>query len=172
MKIILFTTGGSIDKTYSPKRSDFVVAGPAALDLLNESGSTLDIEIVPLLRKDSLEITDADRDRIAAAVNAADSDHIVITHGTDTLVETARRLDGIPGKVIVLTGAMKPAAFRDSDAPFNLGGAIAAVQILKPGVYITFNGRVFPAENVKKNMLQDRFEPESDDSGSSNSPCY
>ena len=92
------------------------------------------------------------------AVAAADSTRIVVTHGTDTMVDTARELRGMPGKTIVLTGALQPARFADSDAAFNLGLAIGAVQVLQPGVYIAANGQVFPAYSVRKNVALNRFE--------------
>ena len=111
-----------------------------------------------MLRKDSLEITPTDRQYIVEKVRAAPSNLILITHGTDTMIETARALRGIPGKVIVLTGAMQPAEFRRTDAQFNLGGAIIALQTLKEGVYIVMNGRVFDPDHVVKNQSSERFE--------------
>ena len=96
--------------------------------------------------------------RINELMSKSDVDGFVITHGTDTMTQTAKSLLGIPGKVIVLTGAMQPARFHTSDAAFNLGCAIAAVQLASPGVYIAMNGYVFPAESVRKNLEKGRFE--------------
>jgi L-asparaginase len=128
------------------------------LQILEQGRVTANIAIVELLRKDSLEMTSADRIAVRDAVAASEGTHIIVTHGTDTMVETARELQGLPGKTIVLTGALQPARFADSDAAFNLGLAVGAVQVLSPGVYITANGQVFPAASVRKNIAQNRFE--------------
>jgi L-asparaginase len=112
-----------------------------------------------LLRKDSLEMTAGDRIAVRDAVAASGAERVIVTHGTDTMVETARELRGLLGKTIVLTGALQPARFADSDAAFNLGLAVGAVQVLPPGVYITANGQVFPADSVRKNTVLNRFEP-------------
>ena len=120
---------------------------------------TAQIPIMELLRKDSLEMTAGDRIAVRDAVAASGAERVIVTHGTDTMVETARELRGLPGKTIVLTGALQPARFADSDAAFNLGLAVGAVQVLPPGVYITANGQVFPADSVRKNTVLNRFEP-------------
>ena len=156
--IKIFTTGGSIDKGYSTVESDFVVAEPQIASILQEANVALEYEVEPLLRKDSLEITDHDRQLIAARVAADPGRRIIITHGTDTIVETALWLVAIRGKVIVLTGAMQPAAFRRTDAAFNVGCAILAVQTLPDGVYVVMNGRVFDPRRARKNLELDRFE--------------
>lgn len=158
MVIQIFTTGGSIDKYYSTQESDFIVGEPAIGNVLDAGNVTIDYHIAPLLHKDSLDITDADRQAIVQAVRDTTHRHIVITHGTDTMVETALTLASIPDKVIVLTGAMQPAAFTQSDAPFNVGCAIMAVQTLPAGVYITMNGRIFDPQTTAKNVAADRFE--------------
>jgi L-asparaginase len=118
-----------------------------------------DFEVSALLRKDSLHITDEDRKLIRAAVAASNASHVLITHGTDTMVDTARELKGLADKTIVLTGALNPARFRDSDAIFNIGSAVGAVQCLPPGVYIVMNGKVWDPEHVRKNPRENRFEP-------------
>ena len=158
MKIKIFTTGGSIDKTYSTQVSDFVVGEPHIGRVLMDANVNLEYEIEALIAKDSLEITDDDRARIVEKVRAEMCPRIVITHGTDTLIQTADALSGIPGKTIVLTGAMQPAAFKHTDADFNLGGAVIAAQTLPPGVYIVMNGRVFDPRRAKKNLEANRFE--------------
>jgi L-asparaginase len=117
-----------------------------------------EIPIIELLRKDSLEMTAADRTAIRDAIAASDATRVVVTHGTDTMVETALALQGIAGKAIVLTGALQPARFADSDAEFNLGLALGAVQALPAGVYIAANGQVFSADAVRKNIALNRFE--------------
>lgn len=151
------TTGGTIDKIYFDAKSDYQVGPPNIVKILDELALSLEYQVTSLMRKDSLEITDSDRQMIVAAVRDADESLIVVTHGTDTMVETARALSGIPGKSIVLTGALEPAAFKTSDALFNIGGALAAVQVVSPGAYIAMNGRVFPHNRVRKNLELNRF---------------
>jgi L-asparaginase len=157
-KIKIFTTGGSIDKVYSTQSSQFEGGAPQARLILDEANLSLEYTIEALLAKDSLEISDADREMIAGRVRAEACRYILITHGTDTMINTALVLTDIPGKVIVLTGAMQPAAFKRSDAAFNLGFALAALQMLPEGVYIAMNGRVFDPLKVRKNLQLDRFE--------------
>ena len=157
-KIIIVTTGGTIDKIYFDKKSRYEVGEPQVGDILQEANVNLDYEIRPLMRKDSLDLTDEDRDRIREAVEEALSSRIIVTHGTDTMTETARVLSRISGKTIVLTGAIEPARIKSSDAPFNVGSAVAAVQILGPGVYIAMNGRIYDPEKVRKNFDTNRFE--------------
>ncbi|MDE2023919.1 MAG: asparaginase [Gammaproteobacteria bacterium] len=154
----IFTTGGTIDKIYFDARSEYEVGEPQIGDILREMNVQLRFAITPLMRKDSLDMNNIDRARIRSAVAAAAEDRIVITHGTDTMTQTAAALAGIPDKTIVLTGALNPARFRGSDAMFNIGGALAAAQIAPPGVYIYMNGRVFDARKVRKNRDRNRFE--------------
>ena len=116
-------------------------------------------QITALIRKDSLDMTDQDRALLRDAVDNDPHDRILITHGTDTMVETAKELLGIEGKVIVITGAMEPAGFKTSDAVFNVGCAVGAIQCLDPGVYIAMNGRIYDPHEVKKNRAAGRFEP-------------
>jgi L-asparaginase len=113
-----------------------------------------------LMLKDSLELTEADRARLVGSAQASDEQRIVVTHGTDTMVESARALAAADlHKTIVLTGAMIPYVFGSSDGLFNLGSALSFAQVLPPGVYIAMNGRVFPWDNVKKNRERGVFEP-------------
>ena len=158
MKIKFITTGGTIDKVYFDKKSQFEVGEPQLLDILQDANISFTYEIRSVLRKDSLEMTDADRATVRAAVAADPDRHIVITHGTDTMIQTARALAGIPGKVIVLVGSMQPARFKTSDAVFNVGFAAAAAQTLPDGVYIVMNGRVFDPAQSRKNVELNRFE--------------
>ena len=136
------------------------MGAPMVTQILDQGRVTQGVTVVELLRKDSLNLTDGDRAAIRAAVMACNADHIIVTHGTDTMVETARALGTPPGKVIVFTGALQPGRFSDSDAPFNLGLAMGAVQTLPPGIYIAANGEVFPAGKVRKNRDLNRFEPQ------------
>ncbi len=156
--IRIFTTGGTIDKLYFDAKSEFEVGASLVGELLREAEVQVPFEVEALMRKDSLELTDADRAHIRARIEAAEETRIIITHGTDTMADTARTLGGIPGKTIVLTGALHPARFRHSDAEFNVGMAVAAVQACGPGVWITINGRVFDGMRVKKNREANRFE--------------
>ncbi|MFO0935963.1 MAG: asparaginase domain-containing protein [Gemmataceae bacterium] len=158
MTIHFLSAGGTIDKVYFDAKSEFQVGPPQVAEILKLGNVGFTYESSSVLKKDSLEMTDADRANIRRAVEAVPGERIVITHGTDTMADTARALLGIPGKTIVLTGAMEPARLRDSDAPFNVGCAVAAVQTLPPGVYVAMNGQVFPAEHVRKNREARRFE--------------
>lgn len=157
-KIKIFTTGGSIDKYYSTRASDFVVGEPAIGSVLEEANVSVEYEVESLLKKDSLNLTDADRQLIFERVSASPYQRVVITHGTDTMVQTALALATIADKVIVLTGAMQPAAFKQTDAVFNVGGAVIAAQALPAGVYLVMNGRVFSPGRVRKNFALGRFE--------------
>ncbi len=157
-RIKILACGGTIDKIYFDAKSDYEVGTPQSLGILRESNVTIDFDVESIIRKDSLEMEDRDRDEIHRAVGAADSNRILITHGTDTMIETAKHLDDMPGRTIVLTGSMAPARFRDTDAVFNIGCAVAAVQILPPGVYIVMNGRIFDPHAAKKNVADGVFE--------------
>ncbi|MGB0721406.1 MAG: asparaginase domain-containing protein [Gammaproteobacteria bacterium] len=154
----ILTTGGTIDKVYFDANSQFQVGEPQIAELLEEANVTLPTVIEPVLRKDSLELTAADRALIRDRVSAAGERHIVVTHGTDTLVETGRTLTDIGGKCIVLVGAMQPARLKFSDAQFNIGFALAAVQLLPDGVWVAMNGRIFDVTAVHKNREAMRFE--------------
>jgi L-asparaginase len=158
LRIQIFTTGGTIDKVYFDAKGGYEVGAPMVRDILAQARVALDLEIVELLRKDSLEMTDADREEIRRTVANSSARHIVVTHGTDTMVETARVLQQLADKTVVLTGALQPGRFADSDAPFNLGMAIAAVQTLPAGVYIAANGQVLAADKARKNRKLNRFE--------------
>ncbi|WP_193213606.1 asparaginase domain-containing protein [Luteolibacter marinus] len=156
--LLVLTTGGTIDKVYFDASSEYEVGEPTVPHVFRESGVTLEWRLLPLLRKDSLEIDAADRAAIRRACEEAAETRILVTHGTDTMSETADALTGIPGKTIVLTGALAPARFRVTDAIFNLGLALGAVQSLPPGVFLAMNGTVFPAGTVRKNREAGRFE--------------
>ncbi|TIX48892.1 asparaginase domain-containing protein [Alteraurantiacibacter aquimixticola] len=157
--ILVLTTGGTIDKNYFDALSEYQITDSGIPDLLKEARVALPFRVVELMRKDSLELTDADRTLIAAAVREAPESRIVITHGTDTMTETAKALADVPDKVIVLTGALSPARFAETDAPFNLGMAFAAAQTASPGVWIAMSGQVFNGVKVKKDRAAGRFIP-------------
>lgn len=158
MHISIIAVGGTIDKVYFDAKSQYEVGPPNIAKVLGEMNLAVDYTVTSLMRKDSLDLTDEDRQLIRAAVRQDPSDRIIITHGTDTMVQTALCLLPAGGKTIVLTGALEPALFKTSDAVFNIGCALAAVQTLAPGVYIAMNGAVFAAENVRKNLAENRFE--------------
>jgi L-asparaginase len=158
MHIRFITTGGTIDKIYFDALSQFEVGESQMEHILREGLVQVDYDIVALMQKDSLEIQDADRKVLRDYIAADDATHYVVTHGTDTMPETAEALSGLDGKTIVLTGALTPARFRTTDAMFNVGMAVAAVQTAKPGVYIAMSGQVFEAGAVRKNRAENRFE--------------
>ncbi len=158
MTIRILTTGGTFDKVYYDAKSEFHFGDPIVGELLREANVSFDYEVESLMQKDSLDITDDDRQLIRDAVARVSADRILIVHGTDSMVETASRLLDLPDRTIVLFGAMQPARMRHSDAMYNLGVACTAVQLLPPGVYIAMNGRVFDPREVRKNRATARFE--------------
>ena len=158
MKSIHFMcAGGTIDKIYFDAKSDYQIGEPAVEQMLDEMPVHFDYLVSSVLKKDSLEMDDTDRQKILEAVKNCQQERIIITHGTDTMTNTARVLAQVTGKIIVLTGAMAPAIFRDTDALFNVGCAISAVQVLEEGVYIAMNGEIFDALNVCKDVDNERF---------------
>lgn len=158
MFIRFLTTGGTIDKIYFDDMSQFEVGESVIQHILTDGLVNFDYDVVSMFRKDSLDLTDEDRQELRNYIEGDDAGHYVISHGTDTMVRTAEVLSGLEGKTIVLTGALSPARFKSSDAVFNVGMAVAAVQSLEPGVYLAMNGRVFEAGNVRKNKEKNCFE--------------
>lgn len=161
MHLHVITTGGTIDVEYS-LQGQLVIGEPMAPELLRRARTQLDLTYDQLFRKDSKDLDDDDRTLLRQHIAAAPCGRILITHGTDTMTTTAAALTGsmgtaTPGKVIVLTGAIQPARMINSDAPFNLGLAVAAAQTLVPGVYIAMSGRVFPAADVGKDHANGVF---------------
>ena len=156
--LLIVTTGGTIDKVYFDDKSDYQIGDPQIGRILEELGVAFRFRVIPLIRKDSLHIGAEDRELLRATIAAQDEAHVLVTHGTDTMVETAKVLATIPGKTIVLTGALNPARFRGSDAEFNIGTAVGAVQSLPTGVYIAMNGRIWDPARVRKNVDANRFE--------------
>ena len=156
--LLIVTTGGTIDKIYFDDKSDYQIGDPQIGRMLGELGVAFRFRVIPILRKDSLHLDDADRELVRATIAAQEACHVLVTHGTDSMVETAKVLATVPGKTIVLTGALSPARFRGSDAEFNIGTAVGAVQSLPPGVYIAMNGRIWDPARVRKNVEANRFE--------------
>ena len=157
-ELLVVTTGGTIDKVYFDDKSDYQVGEPQIGRILQALGVAFRFSVIPIIRKDSLHINEADRELLRATIAAQPAQHVLVTHGTDTMVETAKVLSSLTDKVIVLTGALNPAGFRGSDAEFNIGTAVGAVQSLAPGVYIAMNGRCFAWHNVRKNKAEGVFE--------------
>ena len=158
MFIRFVTTGGTIDKIYFDSMSQFEVGESQVKHILTEGLVRFDYDVISLFQKDSLELTDDDRQELRDFIEADDAAHYVITHGTDTMAATAASLQGLPDKAIILTGALSPARFRTTDAVFNVGMAVAACQLVEPGVYIAMSGQVFAGDQVKKNRSENRFE--------------
>jgi L-asparaginase len=164
MPIRIFVTGGTFDKEYNELTGQLFFRDTHLPEMLSRSRTSLDISVETLMMKDSLLMTDDDRERIAAECRSAKENRIVITHGTDTMPMTAKALEGqVAGKTIVLTGAMIPYTFGSSDGFFNLGCSLAFVQVLPPGVYVVMNGRHFQAGRVKKDMQTGKFEETDED---------
>ena len=156
--ILILTTGGTIDKNYFDALSEYQIVDSGIPALLKEARVALPYRLAEVMRKDSLELTDADRTLIAAAAREAPEMRIVITHGTDTMTETAKLLAAqVPDKTIVLTGALSPARFAETDAPFNLGMAFATAQVAAPGVWIAMSGQVFDGMKVRKDRAAGKF---------------
>ena len=157
-ELLIVSTGGTIDKVYFDDKSDYQVGDPQIGGILRELGVAFRFTVIPIMRKDSLHITAADRELLRATIAAQPMRQVLVTHGTDSMVETAKVLAAIADKTIVLTGALNPARFRGSDAEFNIGTAVGAVQCLAPGVYIAMNGRIWNPLKVRKNVAANRFE--------------
>jgi L-asparaginase len=155
--IKIFTVGGTIDKIYFDAKSSYQVGPPNIAEILAELSLNIDYEVTSLMQKDSLDMSDEDRELIRTSVSQATADRIVITHGTDTMVATAERLSDVRDKTIVLTGALAPAIFKTSDAMFNIGAAITAVQTMPTGVYIAMNGQIFDHDKVLKDTEKNKF---------------
>ena len=159
MGIRFFVTGGTFDKEYNELNGELYFKETHLPEMLALGRSRVAVDITTLWMMDSLQMTTEHRECIARACHDATEDRIVVTHGTDTMVETAAVLARhVPGKTIVLTGAMVPWKFGSSDGLFNLGSALAFAQVLPPGVYVSMNGRWFPWNDVRKNKSKGEFE--------------
>ena len=158
MKLHILAVGGTIDKVYFDALSDYKIGSPAATEILQRVKVNFDYDVRQMISKDSLDMTDADREEILAAVQAHPANHVIITHGTDTMVATGQVLKQALGKTIVIMGAMQPAIMKLTDADCNLGVAVAAVQALQEGVYLCMNGRIYDVDKVSKNRAQGPFQ--------------
>ena len=158
MHVRIFSCGGTIDKVYFDAKSEYEVGEPRILEIFRRANVSFEYSIESLMRKDSLDMNDEDRALVRSRVATSEHQRFLITHGTDTMPETAHVLSGLSDKTIVLTGSMTPARFEASDAEFNIGCAVGAVQSQSPGVYIAMNGCVFPVGHARKNREAGRFE--------------
>ena len=159
MSVRIFITGGTFDKEYNELTGQLYFKDSHLPEMLELGRCRVPVDFRTLMMIDSLEMTDMDRELIARHCMDAEENQIIITHGTDTMAETARILEDIvKNKTVVITGAMIPYKFGSSDGLFNLGSAMAFVQTLKPGVYVAMNGRCFHAGNVRKNKQTGEFE--------------
>ena len=156
--IKIFAVGGTIDKVYFDRPGQYQIGDPEIGNILKEGNVRFSYDIKTICHKDSLDMNDDDRRKILEEVLLAPEELILLTHGTDTMIDTARVLKAASGKTIVLTGSMQPARFKGSDAVFNVGFAAAAVQILPAGVYIAMNGLLFDPQHSRKNIEQACFE--------------
>lgn len=154
----ILTTGGTIDKVYFDKKSNYEVGDPFVEELLHKMNVNISFKVKSLMKIDSLDMTIIHREEILNYIKNSNANNFLITHGTDSIVETAIYLKKISDKTIVLTGSLKPAIFIDNDAIFNVGSALTSAQILKKGVYIVINGQVFNPDNVRKNLEKNIFE--------------
>lgn len=170
MAIRVFATGGTFDKEYDELRGELRFRETHLSEMMRLGRCRLEVSIQTLMMVDSLEMTESDRALIVESCRRSEESQVVVTHGTDTMVETARALaEGVEEKTIVLTGAMVPYAFGSSDGLFNLGSALSFVQTLPAGVYIAMNGRCFPWDDVRKNRETGVFEPVRGDAAIVNS---
>tara|TARA_Y100000996_G_scaffold383618_1_gene339722 strand:- start:128 stop:631 length:504 start_codon:yes stop_codon:yes gene_type:complete len=157
--IKIFATGGTFDKEYDEINGELFFKETHLHELLSLGRSQLNVKIETLMMVDSLEMTKSEKQYIVEKCKSEKTDRIIITHGTDTMVETAKIIaEDINDKTIILTGAMIPIKFGSSDGLFNLGSALSFIQVIQPGVYITMNGRYFKWDNVKKNKRLGVFE--------------
>ena len=161
MSIAILTTGGTFDKVYFDANSEYSIGEPCISSILDEGNVTSEYRVKSILKKDSLDINQEERKLIKKSVIECEEERIIITHGTDTMVDTAKFLEDIEDKTIVLTGAMQPARFKKTDAVFNSGFAFAAALSLNKGVYIAMSGRIFSSDNVRKNIDLGKFENKS-----------
>jgi L-asparaginase len=155
--IEIFITGGTIAKRYDELSGELVFDDNHLVKILKDARVGTKVKLTPLFLKDSLDMDDIDREIIYQSVENSKHKKIIITHGTDTMVESAKKLSTIKDKTIVLTGAMIPFAFKNSDALFNLGSAFSVVDILENGVYICMNGKCFKWDEVKKDTKVGKF---------------
>ncbi|MFK8053681.1 MAG: asparaginase domain-containing protein [Woeseiaceae bacterium] len=158
LPITFLSVGGTIDKVYFDAASEFEVGESVVSHILREALVSFEFLQIELMRKDSLEMMESDRQLVADTIRDHSSKRFIVTHGTDTMTDTAAALSDLADKTVVFTGALTPARFRTTDAVFNIGMAVAAVQCASAGVYVAMNGQIFPAAEVRKNKEKRAFE--------------
>ena len=159
MKVLFIQTGGTIDKDYpkTTKGYAFEISEPAVKRILEKLNPDFDYEVISVLKKDSLDINEEDRNNILKSCQKASSKKIIITHGTDTMLKTAKKLSVIKDKTIIITGAMRPERFSNSDAPINIGIAIGALNVSQNGIYIAMHGKVISWDRCIRNLKTGQF---------------
>jgi len=159
MKITFLTTGGTIDKDYAPSAGtyNFTIAGPAVRKILKQVNPNFEFDIIPILKKDSLDMNNSDRQLIYDACTKVKGSKIIITHGSDTMSQTAQKIKDIKNKTIILVGSSRPEKFINSDASFNVGAAVGAINCLNKGVHIAMNGRIYKWSECYKQKDTGRF---------------
>ncbi|MBI2102618.1 asparaginase [Candidatus Woesearchaeota archaeon] len=159
MKLTFIQTGGTIDKDYPKTKGGyaFEISEPAVGRILEKLNPSFEYEILSVLRKDSLDITEEDRKKILESCKKVKTDKLIITHGTDTMLDTAGVLNEIKDKTIIITGAMRPERFSNSDAPINIGLAIGAINVLEKGIFIAMHGRILRWDKCKRDTKSGQF---------------
>lgn len=160
MNILFIQTGGTIDKDYPKANAGyaFEIDEPAVVRVLGKCFPAFEYEIMSLFRKDSMNITDDDRAKLKSHLSASAYSKIIVTHGSDTLVETAQMIGSIKDKTILFTGAYRPQRFAESDADFNIGAAVGALNVLTEGTFIVMNGKVMKPNECYKHPVTGLFE--------------
>lgn len=158
MRIAIFTTGGTIDKVYFDAKGQYQIGDPTAPSIFDRARVSLPYEVIPFAKMDSLDMQQNDREALRDAIEKHPASHILVTHGTDTMTATAQIVSTVKDKVIVFTGATKPAIFRETEADFNVGCALGALLALQPGTYVVINGQIFDPFKVRKNFQTESFE--------------
>lgn len=157
-KLLILSTGGTIDKVYFDAKSQYEVGKPVVNEIVDDMNIAFEVKSIEICRKDSLEIDINDRQKLKETIDRSNISTVLVTHGTDTMIDTALFLGEYTDKVIVFTGAMQPAAFKETDGIFNIGTAIGILSCATPGVYIAMNGRAFSPQHVIKNYEAGTFE--------------
>lgn len=157
-KLLILSTGGTIDKIYFDAKSQYEVGKPVARTVLEAMNVAFEVESIEVCKKDSLEMNTEDREKLKEAIDRSDARAILVTHGTDTMIDTALSLGEYTDRVIVFTGAMQPAIFKETDGIFNIGTALGVLSCASSGVYIAMNGRAFSPQKAAKNYETRAFE--------------
>lgn len=158
MKIGIFATGGTIDKVYFDAKGQYQIGDPMVDSILRRAIVTVEYEVIPFLKVDSLVMTNEHREALRDAIQDHPATHCLVTHGTDTMIDTAKVVASVKNKVVVFMGAVKPALFRETDADFNVGCAFGVLISSSPGTYVVMNGKVLNPFKSRKNFQTELFE--------------